>query len=169
MIESGCTGWRWLAAGGLPRIKPDVVMITTGGDKCCTRAETLHEREPEHAAIKFQRPLNIRDLEMNMPNAHRRIDERRRFNSHVLGYAEQSGVQLGQNREPRNDLKTTSAQNAKRVKVDAPRREGLTGFAALGIRKFGSAYHFDSGLGIWVRTESNQLTRVFRWASVRRA
>ena len=74
-IEDGCVqeagGARggWAAVEAFPGIQADVMMIAARRNEGRLRAEALHQREAEHAAIERQRTLQIRDLEMDMADA----------------------------------------------------------------------------------------------------
>jgi hypothetical protein len=52
----------------LPRIQPDVVVVSTRRDKRRSRPQPLRQLKSQHAAIKLQRPLKFRHLQMHMPN-----------------------------------------------------------------------------------------------------
>ena len=50
------------------------MMVAAGGDECRLLAKSLRQFETEHAAIERQRPIEIGNLQMNVPNANARID-----------------------------------------------------------------------------------------------
>src|SRR6476661_6890160 len=63
-----------MAILAFPGIQPDVMMIAAGRNKRRARGQALHQLEPQHAAIKSQRAIEIGHLEMNMPDAGARDD-----------------------------------------------------------------------------------------------
>jgi hypothetical protein len=65
--------WR-TSARALPSVQTDVMMITAGGDKRGVIPVALHQFKSEDIAIKIQRTLEIGDFQMDMANAHPRID-----------------------------------------------------------------------------------------------
>lgn len=67
--EAGGARGGWTAAEAFPGVQADVMMIAARRDEGRLRAEALHQREAEHAAIERQRTLQIRDLEMDMADA----------------------------------------------------------------------------------------------------
>src|ERR1700712_1388708 len=69
-----------MAASALPGVEADVVVIAAGRNERRGRAHLLHHLEAEHAAIKPQRPIEIGDLEVHMP------DPRTGNNGRVLGH-----------------------------------------------------------------------------------
>jgi hypothetical protein len=52
------------------------MVIAASRDKCRLRPPALHQLEAEHAAIEFQRALDIGNLEMDMADASAGIDAR---------------------------------------------------------------------------------------------
>jgi len=68
MVEAGCAGWRRSAAAAFPSVETDMVMITARRHEGCVPAIGLHQLEAEHAAIEAERPVEIGDLEVNMPD-----------------------------------------------------------------------------------------------------
>ncbi len=59
---------RRMSAQAFPRVQPDVMMITARADKRRARSHALRQFKSQHSAIKSQRPLQIRDLEVDMPD-----------------------------------------------------------------------------------------------------
>jgi len=51
-------------------------MITAGGQKRRLPAKLLCQFEPEHVAIKFQRPVKIGHLEMHVADADAGVNRR---------------------------------------------------------------------------------------------
>src|ERR1700688_3290601 len=78
MIEPRAVGRRRRPAETLPGIERDVVMIAAGRDEGGAVAAPLRELEAEHAAIEFQRPLEIGDLQMHITDPDPAIDRTRR-------------------------------------------------------------------------------------------
>ncbi len=58
----------------LPRIQADVMMIAAGRDKGGLAAVTLLQLEPENAAVEIQGALEIRHLEVHVPDPHAGIN-----------------------------------------------------------------------------------------------
>ena len=52
-----------------PRVQPDMMMITTGGEERGLASVTLREFKSEHIAIKCKRPIEVRDFQMDMSDA----------------------------------------------------------------------------------------------------
>ena len=57
-----------MAGFALPGVQSDVMMITAGGNESRSGIQPLHQLEPEHAAIKSKRAIEIGDLEMDVPD-----------------------------------------------------------------------------------------------------
>jgi hypothetical protein len=58
----------------LPRVQPDMMVIPARRDKRRALAHPLSQLKPQHAAIKRQRPVQIRNLQMHVANPHPRIN-----------------------------------------------------------------------------------------------
>ena len=68
---------RWSGpALALPRIQPDVVMVTPSRDKRRRVPESLHQLKPQNPAVKSQRPLKVSYLQVDMPHPDTSIDRR---------------------------------------------------------------------------------------------
>lgn len=50
----------------LPGVEPDVVMVSTGGEKGGRASETLRNGETKYVAIEVDGSIKVRNLEMNM-------------------------------------------------------------------------------------------------------
>ena len=50
--QTGAAGRRWRTAETFPRVKSDMMMISSGRNKRCACPPALHQLKPEHAAIK---------------------------------------------------------------------------------------------------------------------
>ena len=74
--QAGRARRRRMAAFAFPGVQPDVVVIAAGRNERRAGAQSLHDLEAEHAAIKSQRAIEIGHLEMNMPDAGSRDDRR---------------------------------------------------------------------------------------------
>ena len=73
MVKAGGAGGGRRAAEALPGVEPDMVVIAAGGDEGRARPAGGH-RETQHAAIEIERPLQVGDLQVDMADAHPRID-----------------------------------------------------------------------------------------------
>src|SRR6266702_7647353 len=64
------------------------MVISSGRNKSCPLAPPLHQLEPEHTAIKFERAFQIRNFQVHMTNAHSWIDSAEIFagRKHRVGY-----------------------------------------------------------------------------------
>ena len=60
---------RRLPALALPRIQPNVVVVPARRNKRRLLPKPLHQRKPQHPAVKLQRTLKVRHLQMHMPNS----------------------------------------------------------------------------------------------------
>ena len=49
-------------------------MISAGRNKSCLLAPALHQLEPEYAAVKFERPFQIGDLQVHVTDVHTSIE-----------------------------------------------------------------------------------------------
>src|SRR6266566_2485360 len=76
MIEPGGPGRRRRSAQTLPGVERDVMMIAAGRDEGGA-GSPLGELEAQHAAIEFQRPLEIGDFEMHVADPDPAIDRPR--------------------------------------------------------------------------------------------
>src|SRR5436305_7554162 len=74
-----------MAAFAFPGVEPDMMVIAAGRNERRAVAHPLHHLEAEHAAVEPQRPIEIGDLEMHMPDP-RTGDDRWVF-GHVLSCA----------------------------------------------------------------------------------
>ena len=50
------------------------MMISAGRNKSCLLAPALHQLEPEYAAVKFERPFQIGDLQVHVTDVHSWIE-----------------------------------------------------------------------------------------------
>jgi hypothetical protein len=73
MVKAGRAGRRRLTTGAFPSIEPDVMVVTTGGQERCLRAESLRDLETKHIAIEYERAFQIGYLQMNVPDADLRV------------------------------------------------------------------------------------------------
>ena len=74
MVKAGCARGGRLPAGTFPGVEPDVMMVAAGLQEGCLGAETLGQLKPQHATVKIKRALQVGNLQVNMTDAHRRID-----------------------------------------------------------------------------------------------
>ncbi len=81
MKQARGMAWRRRRSLALPSIEPYVVMVTASGNEGCLLAKALCESESEHATIESQSSLDLRDLKMNVANAHAGRDRVRRMGS----------------------------------------------------------------------------------------
>jgi hypothetical protein len=65
------------AAAALPGVEPDVVMVAAGADEGRGRAHLLHQLETEDATVEPEGPVEIGDLQMDVPDADPRIERSR--------------------------------------------------------------------------------------------
>src|SRR5204862_3322533 len=70
-------GRRGRAAVALPGVQPDVVVVPAGGNERRLPAPPLLDLEPEDAAVEGERPLQVADLEVDVPDADGRVDRAR--------------------------------------------------------------------------------------------
>ena len=66
MKKTRAAGGRWRTAQTLPSIRPNVMVVATGGDESGVGAVTLSQLEAQHPAIEMERTFKIRDLQMHM-------------------------------------------------------------------------------------------------------
>ena len=66
MIKPRRSRRRRLAAGTLPGIQSDVMMIPARREKCRRRSETLRQLKPKHITIKSKGALQVRHLQMHV-------------------------------------------------------------------------------------------------------
>ena len=66
VIEPGRAWRRRRAAGALPGVETDVVMVAAGGNERRLGAVALGELETQHAAIESERPIEVGHLEVDM-------------------------------------------------------------------------------------------------------
>src|SRR5260370_26455178 len=78
MVETGAAARRRRTATALPGIEADMVVIAAGRNEGCLAATALGQRESEHAAVEGQRPVEIRDLEVDVAYPDGSIDRMRR-------------------------------------------------------------------------------------------
>src|SRR5690349_22339952 len=57
------------SAPALPGIQADVVMIATGRYESCVVTQPLNPIEPEHACVKRQRAVDVRDFQVDVADA----------------------------------------------------------------------------------------------------
>jgi len=50
------------------------MMVATRGKKHRAIPDPLHDLESKNAPVKFESPIEIRDLQMNMSDTHRRVN-----------------------------------------------------------------------------------------------
>ena len=58
----------------LPRVQPDVVVIPARREKDRVAPVSLRDLEPEHVAVEAQRPLEVGNTEMDVPDADARVE-----------------------------------------------------------------------------------------------
>ncbi len=58
----------------VPGVQTDVMMIATGADERGLGAHALHQLEAEDTAIKLERAIKVRHLEVDVTNIDPRID-----------------------------------------------------------------------------------------------
>ena len=68
MVEPGVALRRRRAAAALPGVEADVVVVASGGQKRRLVAELLLQLEAEHAGVEGDRPVEVGDLEVDMPD-----------------------------------------------------------------------------------------------------
>ena len=66
--EPGMAARRRGAAEALPGVEPDVVVVAAGRDEGGLGAVLLHELEPEHAGVEPDRPVEVGDLQVHVPD-----------------------------------------------------------------------------------------------------
>jgi hypothetical protein len=76
VIESGRTRRRSLAAEAFPGVQADVMVIPTRSQKSRAIADALRNSEAEDIAIKCERTLKIRHLQVDMTDTGLRVDRR---------------------------------------------------------------------------------------------
>lgn len=74
MIKPGRAPRRRLSARALPRVEPDVMMITAGREENRAVSVTLRDLESKHVAIERERPLQVAHLQVHVPNAGFRVN-----------------------------------------------------------------------------------------------
>ncbi len=73
VIQAGRARGRRIAARALPRIETNVVVIPPGTQKRRARPPRDHI-ETQHAAVERDRPIEISDFEVYVPDVNPRID-----------------------------------------------------------------------------------------------
>ncbi len=73
MVKAGGAGGGRRAAAALPGVQADMMVVAAGRDEGRARPAGGH-RETQHAAIEIERPLQVGDLEMDVADAHPRVD-----------------------------------------------------------------------------------------------
>ena len=68
VVETGRARRRWTAALALPGIQPDVVVVPAGTQEGGRRSHPLRQLEPKDAGIERERAIQIRNLEMDVPD-----------------------------------------------------------------------------------------------------
>ena len=74
VIEARRSRRRRLAAGALPRVQGDVMVIATSTQEGRGVAHALRDGETQHAVIERERTLEIGDLEVDVPDIYSWID-----------------------------------------------------------------------------------------------
>src|SRR5262249_55903961 len=74
VVQSGRAGWRRSASGAFPRVQPDVMMVTTGGQERCLRPEPLSDFKAKHVAVEAKRPFQVRYFQMNVSDPDLWVD-----------------------------------------------------------------------------------------------
>ena len=77
VIKPRRSGRRRLSARTLSRIQSNVMVIITRRNKRSRIPKSQLQPKPQHAAIKRQRPVDVRDLQMHMPDPRPRINRHR--------------------------------------------------------------------------------------------
>lgn len=78
MIEPGRAMRRRRAALSLPGVQGEVVVVAAGCEKCRLAAIALLQLEAENAGVESERPVEVGDLEVDMPDTGARMDRPRR-------------------------------------------------------------------------------------------
>lgn len=73
MVKTGRTRGRRGATEALPGIKSEVVVITAGRDERGA-GPAGRELKTQHTTVKIERPLEVRDFQMDMADAHPGVD-----------------------------------------------------------------------------------------------
>lgn len=74
MIKPRSSRCRSRPTCALPRIQPNMVVISARRDKRGRVAKPLHQLKPKHTAVELQRPFQIGHLQMDMPDPYSRIN-----------------------------------------------------------------------------------------------
>ena len=70
MVEASGSRRGWRSTPALPGVQPDMVVIAASSDERRGRPEALRELKAQYVAIKAQRPIQVRNPEMNVANAN---------------------------------------------------------------------------------------------------
>src|SRR6185437_7840246 len=74
VIKPGGMRRRWRTTPAFPRVERDMMMIPTRGKKHRLCSVARRDPETKHIAIKFQRTVNVSDLEMHVADPDPRVD-----------------------------------------------------------------------------------------------
>jgi hypothetical protein len=68
MVQASASGrWRG-AAGALPRIQADVMVVPAGADERGLQAHSCGELETQDSTVEVEGSFKVRDLEMDVPD-----------------------------------------------------------------------------------------------------
>jgi hypothetical protein len=76
VVEARRPRWRRGAAAALPGVDAEMMVIAAGAEERRLVADAQDEVEPEHVAVEAERPVDVRDFQMDVPDVDARIDRR---------------------------------------------------------------------------------------------
>ena len=85
MIKAGRAARRRRAARALPRVQPNVMMVTACGKERRLPAVDLRDLKTEHVTVEAQRALQVSDLEVNVAHSDRWMDRVCRHRDSFVG------------------------------------------------------------------------------------
>ncbi len=77
VVEAGVPVWGWGAAGAVPGVQPEVVVVVARGEERgfdSGRATVGREVEAEDVAVEMGRAVQIGDAQVHVPDADRGMD-----------------------------------------------------------------------------------------------
>src|SRR5688572_24638175 len=74
MIQTRRAERGWTSPGTFPCVEANVVMITARRNERRLTTESLLQFESKNVAVELQRPLQIGHLQVNVPDAHSRVN-----------------------------------------------------------------------------------------------
>src|ERR1700730_13766839 len=86
------------------------MMISAGRNKRCLLAPALHQLEPEYAAVKFERPFQIGDLQVHVTDVHSSIERAEIF----------AGCEHDPPSPPPSPEQGRGSRNAQQLNVQTP-------------------------------------------------